>query len=103
MSQEEISSFLEIDKAATAKALDKLQAQGYIRRAEGKEDRRKKFIFLSKKARLIQTELTSVLDDWENILFQEFNLNDREEIRRALMQIAANAAYGVQAREKFIP
>ena len=49
MSQEEISSFLEIDKAATAKALDKLEAQGYIRRAEGKEDRRKKFIFLSKK------------------------------------------------------
>jgi DNA-binding MarR family transcriptional regulator len=103
MSQEEISAFMETDKAATARALNRLEAQGYVRRTEDKNDRRKKIVLLTEKALAIQDELISVLDDWENILFLEFASGDREKIRSALFQIAANAASGIGSREKFIP
>ena len=51
ISQEELSAYLKIDKATTAKAVKKLIEAGYIRRDIDSSDKRAYKVFLTAKAR----------------------------------------------------
>lgn len=65
LSQDEITHALEIDKATTARALKKLEDNGYIERKSDEKDKRIKRVFLTKKGESIQDELKKTAEMWE--------------------------------------
>ncbi|MDY0210283.1 MAG: MarR family transcriptional regulator [Acholeplasma sp.] len=68
VSQEELASYLLIDKASTTRALQSLVEKGYIIRRKDETDKRTNRIFLCDKALDNQKAIQKVLDDWNDIL-----------------------------------
>ncbi len=51
ISQKELSRLMKIDKATTAKAIKKLETEGYIERVQNQTDKRYNHLYLTKKGR----------------------------------------------------
>lgn len=77
LTQEELSDYLKIDKGTTAKALKKLEEQGYITRTVSEKDKRCNEVFLTDKARGIKEDVRKVFTDWRERL--TFGLSDEEK------------------------
>jgi DNA-binding MarR family transcriptional regulator len=63
LTQAELTEYLYIDKAATSRVLDSLQARGYVERRPSAADRRKKLIFLTEAGRDLEATVSEVYDD----------------------------------------
>ncbi|OCT15016.1 hypothetical protein A8709_12920 [Paenibacillus pectinilyticus] len=77
LTQEELADYLKIDKGTTAKALKKLEEQGYILRNVSERDKRCNEVFLTEKARGIKEDVRKVLTDWRERL--TFGMSDEEK------------------------
>ena len=62
--QEEISDSLKIDKGTTARAIKKLEEQGFVIRIKNENDKRSNKIYLTDKAKDIKENVFDILDDW---------------------------------------
>jgi DNA-binding MarR family transcriptional regulator len=62
--QEEISDNLKIDKGTTARAIKKLEEQGFVIRIKNENDKRSNKIYLTDKAKDIKENVFDILDDW---------------------------------------
>ncbi|UUZ82713.1 MarR family transcriptional regulator [Paenibacillus sp. P26] len=91
LSQEELSSYLKIDKGTTAKAIKKLEEQGYVTRTIRDDDRRTYRIFLTGKALGIKDEVRGVLADWRNILSHGFTEEEKQAALDLLERMGRNA------------
>ncbi|MCZ8514943.1 MarR family transcriptional regulator [Paenibacillus filicis] len=90
LSQEELSSYLRIDKGTTAKALKKLEALGYVTRQVRDEDRRSYRVFLTDKALGIKDQVRGVLMDWRHILTYGFTEEEKESALQLLERMGSN-------------
>ncbi len=77
ISQDKLSEILSIDKGTTARALQKLEAKGYIRREIDDKDKRAYKVYATEKAYVIKPEIFKVLKASSNILSE--NLTDTEK------------------------
>ena len=68
ITQEELSELLNIDKANTARALKKLEEEGYVYREEDPKDGRKKIVYVTAKARDFEQEFHEVFKGLNRIL-----------------------------------
>lgn len=68
ISQEELSTRLSIDKAATANALKSLENKGYVSRVRNPQDRRANIIIVTEYARRMEAEIRRILQDWTDFL-----------------------------------
>ncbi|CAG7619310.1 Transcriptional regulator SlyA [Paenibacillus solanacearum] len=100
LSQEQISSDLKIDKGTTAKALKKLEAQGYVVRQVREEDKRSYRVFLTEKALLIKDDVRSVLVEWRNILTEGLTEEQKQLALELLERMGSNAAKYEKNSEK---
>lgn len=62
--QEALSAALNIDKAATARTVKVLEQKGYVNREQDTEDKRCNRIHLTEKARVLQHDIVSVIQNW---------------------------------------
>ncbi|OEH86423.1 hypothetical protein BHU72_13475 [Desulfuribacillus stibiiarsenatis] len=92
MSQDEIASFLHIDKGTTARALKKLELNGYIERKSNDQDLRSNFIFLTHKAMAFKPNLRSSLQGWTDILSAGLTDEELEMAFTLFRKMAKNAA-----------
>ncbi|MNI14135.1 HTH-type transcriptional regulator MgrA [compost metagenome] len=92
LSQEELSNYLKIDKGTTAKALKKLEAQGYVSRKVRDADKRSYQIYLTQKSLDIKNEVRKVLVDWRLILSHGFTEEEEEQALLLLEKMGNNAA-----------
>lgn len=83
--QEELTEILCIDKGTTARAIKKLEEEGYIIREKAPYDRRSYKISLTHKAREIEAEIRKILEEWNKQLTS--NLTE-EEVNLALELMA---------------
>jgi DNA-binding MarR family transcriptional regulator len=89
--QEEISRKLHIDKATTARAIQKLTAGEYVRREPDLSDRRAYRIFLTAKAIAFKPELYRLSSAWTRQLTTGFSEVERAQIFALLDKLALNA------------
>ncbi|MCB5234859.1 MAG: MarR family winged helix-turn-helix transcriptional regulator [Candidatus Cloacimonetes bacterium] len=68
ISQEELSTRLAIDKAATANALRSLENKGYVSRMRNPQDRRANIIIVTEYARRMEEGVREQLVNWTNFL-----------------------------------
>lgn len=69
-SQEALSSYISIDKASTARAVQALLEKGYIVKEKDSADKRANKIFLTKYAFDNENIIQNLLDDWTEFLTQ---------------------------------
>jgi len=78
ISQEELSSYLNIDEANTTRAIKKLEKEGYVIRKRDEEDRRVKRIYLTEKALEIKPKVLDLMNQWEEKMLKSLTSVERE-------------------------
>ncbi|MGB4408609.1 MAG: MarR family winged helix-turn-helix transcriptional regulator [Sphaerochaeta sp.] len=66
--QEELSSYLYIDKAATARIIKALMAKGYVRKEQDAQDKRCNRIFLTEKAKQEHEDIQKCVMQWNSYI-----------------------------------
>lgn len=92
LSQEQLAQQLDIGKAAVSRAVDSLEAKGYIIRQQDLQDRRAYQLVLTKKAREFGPEIEAVYDHVYRLAMTEISPTERELLLNLLRRIAANLA-----------
>lgn len=83
ITQEELSEKLKLDKATTARAIKKLELEGYVTRSKRENDRRAYSLMTTKKAQIIKEEVYLIMNEWEHMVKNCFT----EEESKALMSL----------------
>lgn len=97
-SQEELSSYLQIDKAATARVVSSLVRKGFLRKEKNTVDRRANRIYLTDSARDMQECLTKRLRKWTEFLTED--LDERSvDIMYMMLEEMVNKVEQVDLRE----
>lgn len=66
VTQEELTEELKLDKATTARAIKKLEDEGYVTRVKKENDKRAYKLELTERAKEIREEVYLILDEWES-------------------------------------
>jgi DNA-binding MarR family transcriptional regulator len=90
VTQEEMSCKLFIDKGTTAKAVKRLEDEGYIKRQVDDKDKRAYKVYLTEEGRKVTTEISKVLNDWNNTLTSDFNEEEKKIALNLLQRMLEN-------------
>lgn len=71
--QEELSSYLYIDKAATARIIKALIAKGFVRKEQDELDKRCNHIFLTEKAKQEQEDIRACVMQWNSFITEDLD------------------------------
>jgi len=92
VSQEQLSNYLKIDKGTTAKAIKKLEDDGYVIRKVDTKDKRAYNVYLTEKGVEIKPVVRKAMLDWIDILFSGFSEEEREQSLALLEKMGENAS-----------
>lgn len=90
-SQENISDHLKIDKTTTAKAIKKLENNGYLMRKKDPSDKRAYNVYLTQKALDIIPFIQQTVIKWESIVTSGIPDEEYHMIENVLEKMAENA------------
>lgn len=82
--QEDLASNLNIDKGTTARAIKKLEIEGFITRVNDEKDRRAYRIFLTEKGLGHKNDIFKVAINWEENITKNLTSDEKEMILRLL-------------------
>ncbi len=88
--QEELSKILFMDKGTSAKALKKLEENGFIIRKKCQTDKRCNRVFFTEKGRSLIPEVKRVLLSWSDKVFKGFSVEEREVLGEYLDRMMKN-------------
>lgn len=91
VTQDELSAALVIDKAATARALDQLEQNGFVSRRVNPENRRQKLVSATEKARSIQARFYGTLKTASDVFTRGFSKEDMGHVLELMNRMIANA------------
>lgn len=100
ISQDQLANLLNIDKTTTARALQRLEEIGMLKRISKSEDKRVKLVFLTDKARSLEGEIKSTMQGWTEIVTKDFSAEDKEQLFSLLQLVASNAIDFIKDEEK---
>ena len=100
ISQNELASILHMDKGAVAHALRKLERAGYIERKKDEVDRRVNLVYLTEKARGLESGLFSILTSWTNTLADGFTEEERHHTLSLLKRMSGNASRALELQKQ---
>jgi DNA-binding MarR family transcriptional regulator len=95
-----LSELLKIDKATTAKALKRLEEEGYVVRDIDSSDKRAYKVFVTQKALDIKPVLQDAIISWGNILSNELSQEEKDKVIDILKKMAENASKSVKICNK---
>jgi len=90
VSQEFLSSFLNIDKASTARVIQSLINKGLVEKVRCKEDKRQNKIYLTERGQDLIYPIYSVLDSWVGILTADMTKEEKDMAYHYLERMAKN-------------
>ncbi len=88
--QEEISYNLNVDKGTTARAIKKLEEEGYVYRKVDEEDKRAYKVYITDKALSIKEGIYATLKKWNSIIAYGFSEEEKEITLRLLQRMVEN-------------
>lgn len=88
--QEEIAETLKIDKGTTARALKKLEEQGFVTRIKDENDKRSNKIYLNDKAKDVRDGVLDVLNDWNKEITKNLTEEEEEMLKSLLEKVCKN-------------
>ncbi|MGL5244606.1 MAG: MarR family winged helix-turn-helix transcriptional regulator [Sarcina sp.] len=87
ITQEELSETLLIDKGTTARAIRKLEEEGFVRRIKNESDKRSNKIYLTEKAKKNKQSVFNILNKWEDILIKDLTSEETDIVKKGLRKI----------------
>ncbi|WP_068965826.1 MarR family transcriptional regulator [Desulfosporosinus sp. BG] len=93
ISQEELSNHLKIDKGTTAKAIKKLEEEGYLVRNPDLRDKRAYKISLTPKALEVIPAIQAAAKDWENLITSGLSEEESSRVEQILQRMAENTCH----------
>lgn len=91
VNQETLSEKLHIDKATSARAIKKLEEQGFVIRKKDPNDRRNYTIYLTEKAQRLKPKIRNILSNWTDILLSDLSKEEQQHLFSLLEKISRNA------------
>lgn len=91
VNQEEIAEHLKIDKTMAAKAIKKLEGNGYILRKRDQFDGRAYNVFITHKGWELVPFIKKTVLDWENAVISGLTEEEYRTVERLLAKMANNA------------
>jgi DNA-binding MarR family transcriptional regulator len=91
ISQEEISEYVRIDKATTARAIQKLMREGYVERRTDESDKRAFKVYTTQKALDIEPALWETARKWNERISEGLTDQEKQTARELLQRMARNA------------
>lgn len=88
--QEDLAEVLKIDKGTTARAIKKLEENGFIRREKDEKDKRFNQVYLTQKGKDIKDNIFFVLDQWDKKMSEQLNEEEREQMIKLLSKVCSN-------------
>lgn len=88
LSQDELTKRVCVDKATTARAINKLKDLGYVTVNVDSIDKRVHRVMLTEKALSIQDDVLEIVQDWENTLLNSLTEEDKETIQGMFKKVA---------------
>ena len=86
--QQELADIIGVDKAATTRALSRLERDGFVRREADQNDRRVTRVYLTSKARKLRPQLEAAAVTTTTILNGALDSDEQQELRRLLAKMA---------------
>lgn len=91
ISQDTLSDILNIDKGTTAKAVKKLEDEGYVYREVDPDDKRAYRLYCTEKALNLKPVLFEVLRSYNDMLTANFTEEEKELTLKLLKKMSENA------------
>lgn len=88
ITQEELTERLKLDKATTARAIKKLEDEGYVERIKKETDRRAYNLKLTEKANEIREDVYSIMNQWESRIESCLNEEESDKLVELLEKLA---------------
>jgi Transcriptional regulators len=95
--QEQLAAALKTDKATVARAVQKLEAEGFIRREEDPGDKRAYRVFLTAKGKAAIPSFKSAFAEWNRTLEDGIPEEALAVFRQTLEKMSRNACSAVKA------
>ena len=95
ISQKELSALIQIDKTTTAKAIKKLESEGYINRLQDPTDRRFNQLYLTEKGKAFIPLLREKLRNTTKVLTANMDEKQKEVAFESLQLMMSNAVDAV--------
>ena len=94
INQEELAHRVCIDKDSTARAVAKLEHEGYIRREVSAVDRRAYTLYATEKAKRVYQALNRIFDEWNARLLAGFSDEEKTDFQAFLSRAVENVLRG---------
>lgn len=91
ISQEKLACKIFINKSNVARQLAQLEQKGFVTRQSDQQDARRLRIYPTEKALAIESEIRSILADWNQTLLAEISAEQQEAILSGLQTIMEKA------------
>jgi len=90
MSQKELGAYLHVEKATTAKAVQKLIEAGYIYKKEDEKDRRLYRLYMTEEGKMVIPELKEIRETINNTALANFSEEQEKEFFEFLQKFNEN-------------
>ena len=88
--QEKLAEMLYIDKGTTARAIKKLEEEGYVLRVRDVEDKRMYKVSLTDKAKEIEADIKKIIKDWNDKLTSDLSEEEKKLTLDVMTKICRN-------------
>ncbi len=88
--QEEIAEALKMDKGTTARALKKLEEEGFVTRIKDVNDKRANKIYLNNKAKEVEDGVLDILIDWNKQITKTLTKDEEDVLKNLLEKVCDN-------------
>lgn len=88
--QDDLSAALVIDKAATARALEQLEQNGFVMRRVNPANRRQNLVTLTEKAKAIKSRFFNAIQSANHSLLENFTAEETKQIISLLNRMVDN-------------
>ncbi|MEG1001904.1 MarR family winged helix-turn-helix transcriptional regulator [Clostridium sp.] len=92
ITHDELTEKIGVDKAATTRAIVKLEKSGYIKKVQDLNDKRKYYIFLTEFAKRNRECIVNISKNWENELTGELTKEELEQFYYLFRKITKNVS-----------
>ena len=88
--QEELAEVLKIDKGTTARAIKKLEENGFIRREKDEKDKRSNRVYLTEEGKGMKDNIFFILNQWDKKMSEQLDEEERELMIKLLRKVCSN-------------
>ncbi len=91
ISQEELAKMLYINKSSVARALQSLEADGFITRKQDENDKRILLVYPTKKAETVLPKIKEISSNWNEFLLDSLTKEERDSFEVIIEKLTKRA------------